>query len=186
MGNSIRSYCSCKSFSELGSFQIPVYLVDSWAYGRPTFPTLNILTYNLFSGNGPNLYGTSPWWYYLANLTLNFNFFLPLALISLPLLLVTYKYDFRRVGSTQQKPVAGQTSPFTLLIMRLAPFYLWLAIMSTQPHKEERFFFPAYPLLCFNAAVSVFLLKGLAETYFIYVTKSPYRVSRSVHFKRGS
>jgi alpha-1,2-mannosyltransferase len=90
---------------------------------------------------------------------------------------VTYFFDHRRLGSTQQKPIPGQTSPYTLMVVRLVPFYLWLGIMSAQPHKEERFFFPAYPLLCFNAAVAVFLIKGLMETYFIHLTKSPYRVS---------
>ena len=38
--------------------------------------------------------------------------------------------------------------------MFVAPFYLWLAIFSLQPHKEERFMYPAYPFLCLNAAVT--------------------------------
>lgn len=154
-----------------------MYLVDSWAYGRRTFPTLNIVLYNLFSGNGPALYGTSPSTYYFANLFLNFNYLLPLSLLALPALAITYQFDNRRLGKTQQAPVAGETSPYTLLSLRLLPFYLWLAIMSLQPHKEERFMFPVYPLLCFNACVTVFLVKGWMETTFIYFTNSPYRVS---------
>lgn len=39
-----------------------------------------------------------------------------------------------------------------------APFYLWLAIFSVQPHKEERFMYPAYPLLTFNAAITLHTL----------------------------
>jgi alpha-1,2-mannosyltransferase len=35
-------------------------------------------------------------------------------------------------------------------------------------------------LLCFNAAVSVFLLRGWAETGYINITASPYRVSPRV------
>ena len=35
------------------------------------------------------------------------------------------------------------------------PFYLWLGIFSVQPHKEERFMYPAYPFLCLNAALTV-------------------------------
>ncbi len=60
--------------------------------------------------------------------------------------------------------------------MRLTSFYLWLATLSAQAHKEERFFFPAYPLLCFNAAVALYLVKGWMENFYIYVTKSPYQV----------
>jgi alpha-1,2-mannosyltransferase len=61
--------------------------------------------------------------------------------------------------------------------LRLLPFYLWLAILTAQSHKEERFFFPAYPLLCFNAAVGIYLVKGWLETFYIYLTNSPYEVS---------
>ena len=32
---------------------------------------------------------------------------------------------------------------------------LWLAFFSAIPHKEERFMFPIYPLLCVAAAVAV-------------------------------
>ena len=152
-------------------------MVDSWAYGRPTFPTLNIILYNLFSTHGPDLYGTAPPTFYFANLFLNFNFLFPLALVSLPSLVVTYVYDHRRLGKLQRNPVPGETSPYTLLSFRLLPFYLWLIIMTLQPHKEERFFFPAYPLLCFNAAVTVYLVKGWGETLYIHITKSPYKVS---------
>lgn len=48
-----------KAVTMSASIVLPVYLIDSWVYGRLTFPTLNIITYNLFSGNGPELYGTS-------------------------------------------------------------------------------------------------------------------------------
>lgn len=49
---------------------------------------LNIVLYNVFggAGKGPDIYGTEPWWFYLANLALNFNVLLPLALLSVPLL----------------------------------------------------------------------------------------------------
>jgi alpha-1,2-mannosyltransferase len=133
--------------------------------------------YNIFGGSerGPDLYGTSPWYYYINNLLLNFNYLLPLALASLPALAVTYNIDRKRLGFAT--PTSEQSSPFTLLALRLAPFYLWLAILTTQAHKEERFMFPAYPLLCFNAAVTLYLLRGWIEVAFIKVTKSPYQVS---------
>jgi len=37
----------------------------------------------------------------------------------------------------------------------ITPFYLWLIIFSAQAHKEERFMYPAYPFLCFNAAFTI-------------------------------
>ncbi|EEB91883.1 hypothetical protein MPER_09690 [Moniliophthora perniciosa FA553] len=42
--------------------------------------------------------------------------------------------------------------------------------------------FPVYPLLAFNAAVTIYLVRGWMETAFISVTKSPYRASRTSIF----
>lgn len=136
----------------------------------------------MFSGNGPELYGTEPSTYYLANLFLNFNFLSLFAVASLPALAITYQFDFRRLGKTQMKPKVGESSPYVLLATRLAPFYIWLGILTAQPHKEERFMFPAYGFLCFNSAVTVYLVKGWLETAFIKITKSPYRASRTSFF----
>jgi alpha-1,2-mannosyltransferase len=33
--------------------------------------------------------------------------------------------------------------------------YLWLGVFWSQPHKEERFLFPAYPLICLAAAITI-------------------------------
>lgn len=81
--------------------------------------------------------------FYARNLLINFNIWFLLALVSLPLVLVA------RTAS------GGFTS--TVLRQRLltvAPFYLWFAIFSLQPHKEERFMYPAYPLVALSAALS--------------------------------
>ncbi|KAJ7040287.1 glycosyltransferase family 22 protein [Mycena alexandri] len=137
---------------------IPVIAIDSIAYGKLAIVPWNIIKYNVFGGadRGPDLYGTSPWNFYFLNLTLNFN--------------VTYFS-------------VDQSSPFTVLALRLAPFYLWTLILTSQAHKEERFMFPAYPLLCFNAAVTLYLMRGWLETIFISLTKSPYRASQSTIFR---
>ena len=155
--------------------QIPVIGIDSLAYGKLVIVPWNIVRYNIFGGSerGPDLYGTAPWNFYLNNLVLNFNCILPLALVSLPALGVTYIIEPKRLGVVG----SNQSSPFTVLSLRLAPLYLWFGILSLQPHKEERFMFPAYPLLCFNAAVALYLMRGWLEVAFIKVTKSPYRVS---------
>ena len=157
--------------------QIPVIGIDSLAYGELAIVPWNIVRYNIFGGSerGPDLYGTAPWNFYLNNLVLNFNCIVPLALISLPALGITYIIDRRRLGLISS--TSNQSSPFTILGLRLAPLYLWLGIFSLQPHKEERFMFPAYPLLCFNAAVTLYLVRGWLEVAFIKVTNSPYRVS---------
>jgi alpha-1,2-mannosyltransferase len=137
----------------------------------------NIVRYNIFGGSerGPNLYGTSPWSFYFLNLILNFNILVPLSLLALPALAVTYIVDRKRLGLSPPPP--NQSSPYTILALRLLPFYLWLAILTTQPHKEERFMFPAYPMLCFNGAVTLYLIRGWQETAFIKLTNSPYRAS---------
>lgn len=35
---------------------------------------------------------------------------------------------------------------------------MWLAIFTVQPHKEERFMYPAYPFLTLNAAISLHII----------------------------
>ncbi|KAJ6502660.1 glycosyltransferase family 22 protein [Mycena vulgaris] len=162
---------------------VPVIAIDSIAYGKLAIVPWNIVKYNIFGGTerGPDLYGTSPWNFYLLNLILNFNVLTPFAMISLPALGITYIVDKKRLGMV--KPSADQSSPFTILALRLAPLYLWMGILTSQAHKEERFMFPAYPLLCFNAAVTLYLVRGWLEKAFISITKSPYRASQSTIFR---
>ncbi|KAK6342572.1 mannosyltransferase [Orbilia javanica] len=117
--------------------------VDSLAYRKLVFVPLNIVLYNVFGGSdrGPDLYGTEPWWYYFANLSLNFNLMAAVAFASIFLLALTLA--ILPTGATRQQ------------VVLLLPFYLWLGVFSLQPHKEERFMFPAYPALCINAAMSM-------------------------------
>ncbi|KAK7058438.1 mannosyltransferase [Paramarasmius palmivorus] len=161
---------------------IPVIGIDSLAYGKLSVVPFNIINYNVLStsGRGPELYGTSPPSYYISNLLINFNVILPFALLSLPALGVTYLVDKGRLGVV--KVSSDESSPFLVLALRLAPFYLWLGILTAQPHKEERFMFPAYTLLAFNGAVTLYLVRGWMETAFIKVTRSPYRASRTSMF----
>ncbi|KAL5535984.1 ALG9 [Sanghuangporus sanghuang] len=174
---------------------IPVVTIDSLAYGRLTIVPWNIIKYNIFGGasRGPDLYGTEPWNFYILNLVLNFNVLALLALLSLPVLLVTYFVDNKRVGGPlrsssnadkeKDEAINARSSPFTLLTFRLLPFYIWFGIFSWQAHKEERFFFPAYPFLAFNAAVALYLIRGWAEAAFVKVTRSPYQASRTNLFR---
>ncbi|QRV80297.1 glycosyltransferase family 22 protein [Ceratobasidium sp. AG-Ba] len=164
---------------------VPVFLIDTFAYGQLTLTPWNLVKYNIFSsssGRGPTLYGSEPWYFYLVNLALNFNILLPLALLSLPGLYITYQYDNQRLGS-MRGPVGQTSSPYTLLAARLAPFYLWIMVLTTQAHKEERFMYPAYPLLCFNAATTLYLARGWMETAYVKATNSQYRASQTSLFR---
>jgi alpha-1,2-mannosyltransferase len=171
-------------------------------YGKLSIVPWNIVKYNIFggSGRGPELYGTEPWHYYLLNLLLNFNVLVPFALAAWPALAVTYFFDRSRLslpvdrsssdGKSSEdsskdsskdhapgKPHGSESSPYTLLAFRLAPFYVWFAILTMQPHKEERFMFPIYTILVFNAAVTLYLVRGWFEVVYIRTTASQYRVS---------
>lgn len=125
--------------------------IDSLFYRKFAPVPFNIVLYNVFSGagKGPNIYGTEPWHFYLRNLFLNFHIWLLLALVSLPLLLIQH-FGFRQALSRKYSSLRS----FFLLM----PFYMWLVIMSLQPHKEERFMYPIYPALALNAAVAVHII----------------------------
>ncbi|KAI0375445.1 glycosyltransferase family 22 protein [Pilatotrama ljubarskyi] len=163
---------------------VPVVALDTLFYGKLTVVPWNIVKYNVFpdSQRGPELYGTEPATFYLSNLLLNFNVLVPFALFALPALAITYRVDNKRLGERYQ--YADKSSPYTLLAIRLAPAYVWLAIMTLQKHKEERFLYPIYPLICFNAAVTIYLVRGWLEAAFIAVTSSPYKASRSTFFSQ--
>lgn len=124
-------------------------LINTFFYKKWEMVAWNIVKYNIFSSEGgPDLYGTEPWTFYFRNLVINFNIWFVLALLALPLFLVQKALSTRQYGF--------QTGLRTIVF--LSPFYLWLGIFTLQPHKEERFMYPAYPFLCFNAAVTLHII----------------------------
>ncbi|KAI0718861.1 glycosyltransferase family 22 protein [Cerioporus squamosus] len=163
---------------------LPVVALDTLFYGKLTVVPWNIVRYNVFPDpqRGPELYGTEPALFYLSNLLLNFNVLVPFALAALPALAVTYRFDNKRLG--ERYKFVDQSSPYVLLAVRLAPVYIWTAIMTAQKHKEERFMYPIYPLICFNAAVTIYLARGWLEAAFIAATNSPYKASQSSLFSQ--
>ncbi|KAJ6094070.1 hypothetical protein N7467_002915 [Penicillium canescens] len=110
----------------------------------------NIVAYNILGGEGkgPDIFGTEPWTFYIRNLLLNFNVWFLFAMLSAPILLL------------QTVCRANGTSVKTMLrsMALVAPFYMWFGIFSAQPHKEERFMYPAYPFLALSAALSFHLI----------------------------
>ena len=108
------------------------------------------MLYNVFNGKGrgPDIFGTEPWTFYYKNLVLNFNVWFLLALSVGPLLFL--QYYFRSQATTKQTLL--RTCTF------ITPFYLWLGVFTLQPHKEERFMYPAYPFLALNASIAFHMI----------------------------
>ncbi|KAE8978248.1 Alpha-1,2-mannosyltransferase [Phytophthora rubi] len=126
----------------IGGVVLAVELVVNFHYyQRWVLPAWNIVVYNVLSNETDStLYGTEPLSYYLLNLALNFNV---VALLAAPAVLFVFVLPSHyETGKLQ-------------LVAYLLPMYLWVAIMFTQAHKEERFLSPVYPLFCLAAAITL-------------------------------
>lgn len=132
---------------------LPMILLDSSYFGKLVMAPVNIVLYNVFNKNGgPNLYGTEPFTFYIFNGFLNFNIIWLLALLT-PIAIVTAYFV-----------VPSRTKQTTLTLpyyLSLAPSYLWLIIMMLQPHKEERFLFPVYPLISLCGAITLDIMQKI-------------------------
>ncbi|KAF2977001.1 hypothetical protein EK904_013656 [Melospiza melodia maxima] len=146
---------------------VPLVVVDSYHYGKLVVAPLNIVLYNVFTPHGPDLYGTEPWYFYFINGFLNFNVVFVLALLVLPLtcLMECLLQKFR---------VQNLGRPYWLT---LAPMYIWILIFFSQPHKEERFLFPIYPLICLSGAVALSALQKCYHFIFQRYRLEHYTVS---------
>ncbi|XP_050777978.1 alpha-1,2-mannosyltransferase ALG9-like isoform X3 [Gopherus flavomarginatus] len=167
-------------------FLVPLVIVDSYYYGKLVITPLNIVLYNVFTPHGPDLYGTEPWSFYFINGFLNFNVAFALALLALPLtslmecllqkfhvtgllsrscfsffwaLASLHSGTFRASEAYRNPLIQNLGRPYWLT---LAPMYIWILIFFSQPHKEERFLFPIYPLICLCGAVA---LSSLQKCY---------------------
>ncbi|XP_077288561.1 alpha-1,2-mannosyltransferase Alg9 isoform X2 [Arctopsyche grandis] len=129
----------------------PMVYIDSEYYGHLVIAPWNLVKYNVLTDHGPDLYGTEPWTFYFVNGFLNYNIVWILALIC-PLLLWACEYI------PNVKPRVKFCQPYWLSLM---PLYSWLAVFMLQPHKEERFLFPIYPMICLCGAISVDCLQKL-------------------------
>ncbi|KAI1330903.1 Alg9-like mannosyltransferase [Xylariaceae sp. FL0255] len=122
--------------------------INAFFYRKVEVVSWNIVKYNIFSSTGgPDLYGTEPWTYYFRNLAINFNIWFVLALLSLPLFIA------QKIFTAKQRFQSGLR-----MIVFLSPFYMWLGIFTLQPHKEERFMYPAYPFVALNAAIGMHIV----------------------------
>ncbi|KAG6546793.1 hypothetical protein Mapa_011739 [Marchantia paleacea] len=111
-------------------------VVDRQFYGKWTSSVLNLVMYNVLGAGDSSLYGVEGPLFYLRNGFNNFNIALILALVFLVLAVI-------------------KSDKYGPLLIVISPVYLWLSFMSLQPHKEERFLYPIYPLICLAAAAFI-------------------------------
>ena len=157
----------------LGFFFQPLMIwLDSQYYGRFVFAPLNIIMYNVFTSHGPDLYGTEPFSFYFINCFLNFNFVSIFAMLA-PFVLV---FSERVVKSQPRHPAC---LPFWLSLM---PLYLWCFVFFMQPHKEERFLYPVYPLICLCGAVTVDTLQKLWFALVTHYQKKGKSGNKRMHY----
>lgn len=140
-------------------------IVDYFFYHKMVIYPYQLAWYNIFggSGKGPNIFGTEPWHYYIRNLLINFNLWFVLACAVWPLVFL-------------QRWTTGQPAsrlPFFRTLVTISPFYLWLAIFTLQPHKEERFMYPVYPFLALNAALALHIIVSIIDPSPVQVRTGP-------------
>ena len=140
-----------------GTILLPQIAIDSYLYGRLVSAPFNIVKYNLLTPHGPDLYGTEPWTFYLFNGVLNFNGAFLLALSVLPIHFLVQALV----------PLPERSRYFLPAWMTHLALHLWLVVFGLQSHKEERFLFPVYPLLCLAAASTLDYLQKLY--FFLFV-----------------
>lgn len=144
-------------------------------------------------GAGQQLYGTEPWTYYFVNLFLNFGVAFGLAVAHFALALISgagmVVFGALRGWPTYTRallgfPAPGVSTPRSGLstfsaraasyladwscsliaqAWLLTPMYLWVLVMFPQPHKEERFLYVIYPLLCLAAAFGLEILLACVQ-----------------------
>ncbi|KAI8361137.1 Alg9-like mannosyltransferase family-domain-containing protein [Mortierella sp. GBAus27b] len=143
---------------------VPIIIIDRYYYNMLAVVPLNIVLYNVFGGDvGPNIFGTEPWWFYLVNGLLNFNILFPAALLSLPVMVLTYIAIPDDIPNPPSAEGYSLRDPVLWFMLKFSPVYLWMAIFTAQPHKEERFLFVIYPLICFNGVVTLFMVQKLVQ-----------------------
>ena len=138
---------------------MPVILIDSFFYGSwGVFTLFNLINYNVFRANAV-LYGVEPWTYYFINAFLNFSFAWPLALLAIVLPVVA---KVSGAGGVV-RPFLPALTPARVALY-LSPLFIWLLVMQSRPHKEERFLYVIYPLVALSAGMSFDVLSRFAAT----------------------
>lgn len=141
-------------------FLIPTLLVDSLYYGKYVFPAFEIIRYNVLSSDtSSELYGTEPFSFYFINGVLNLSVAFVLGMLGPAAAMALLPHGRR--GST---------------LLYLSPMLVWIVIFFPQDHKEERFLFPIYPLLCISAAVTLDAIGSSVEQWGDRISASTSRI----------
>ncbi|KAH8921733.1 glycosyltransferase family 22 protein [Atractiella rhizophila] len=177
MGNLIQ--LSSAVFTSAVAILIPQIAIDSFFYQKLVIAPWNQIAYNVVN-NRSHLYGTSPYYYYHLNLLLNFNLVAMLFFITPLLLRLLYKFHPKLFGQTPE--ARGET--FRKLVFLMLPSYVWFSVLALQSHKEERFGFPAYPLLCLCSAIGLYLFRVGMERVYIKVTGKEWMATQTPLFSR--
>lgn len=70
-------------------------------------------------------------------------------------------------------PKRASTNVVPPWLMHMA-LYIWLIIFTLQPHKEERFLFPVYPLICLAGAATLDYLQKIFFYLFVKIKSKHY------------
>ena len=130
---------------------IPAAYIDTYYYQKKTSPLYNILAYNA-GGNGDELYGIEDVTYYYKNLFLNLGVIWPLGVAS-PMIIMRNSLDKIDPNNTK-------------LLVILCSAALYIGILMSRPHKEERFLYPINPLLSLLSATSLCYMSDMVMTVF--------------------
>lgn len=127
-----------RALTIVGAMTALIVVIDSTFYKKLLLVPLNIVTYNVFGGEGegPEIFGVEPFIYYVHNLLLNFNATLLLACAGC----------FLSFGLRSKQRIK-------VLVTCTFPLAIWLSVFASQEHKEERFLYPIYPLIVLSASV---------------------------------
>ncbi|BDA41987.1 Alpha-1,2-mannosyltransferase ALG9 [Coccomyxa sp. Obi] len=129
---------------------LPMVVTDRLFYGKWAVTLWNFVRYNVVGGGDSSLYGVESSTFYLRNAFTNLNFVLPLALLA-PLSALVLMLQCRGTGVRMRLAIA------------VTPVWVWGLAISLLPHKEERFLYPVYPLICLSAALTLGALPAMVR-----------------------
>lgn len=58
-------------------------------------------------------------------------------------------------------PMKNQSTLCLPYWLSVSPLFIWLAVFMFQAHKEERFLYPIYPMICLCGAITVDIIQKL-------------------------
>jgi len=120
----------------------------------------NFILYNVAGGGQSALYGVESADYYLRNGLNQLQLVLPLALALPAIIALAWTLGLK---SSPQSTKSGHRRVDLTLAVAVAPFFVWLAAITSLPHKEERFLYVVYPLACLAAAATLDLGSRLVQ-----------------------